>query len=103
MQRVYIHSYFTLVDFWALESIFVNLDEFVILTPLGGNLEWIWDILSPIWPPGYKLENNYKSGLQVQKVYIHSDFTLVDFWPLGKHIFFNISDFVNLPPLGLYS
>ena len=36
MQNVYIHSYFTFVDFGSLRKhILTNIDDFVILTPLG--------------------------------------------------------------------
>ena len=51
MQKVYIHSYFTQVEFWALgKHILKNIDDFGILIPLGDNFESIWDILSLIWP-----------------------------------------------------
>ena len=45
-----------------------------------------------------QIRNNYISWLQLQKVYIYSYFTLVDFWALKEHILKNIDDFVNLTP-----
>ena len=45
MQKVYIHSYFSLVDFWALRKHMVtNIDDFVILTPPGSIFLRIWYI-----------------------------------------------------------
>ena len=50
IKKVYIHSYFTLVDCEALwKHIVTNNGYFVILTPHGANFLRIWDILSPIW------------------------------------------------------
>ena len=51
IQKVYIHSYFTLVDFGALtKHIVTNNGDFVIFTPPGANLLRIWDICSTNWP-----------------------------------------------------
>ena len=51
IQKVYIHSYFTLIDCGALRKhIVTNIGDFVILTPPGANFLEIWDIFTPIWP-----------------------------------------------------
>ena len=48
----------------------------------------------------WKICDNWRSWLHIQKVYIHSYLALVDFGALRNHIFTNIDDFLTLTPPG---
>ena len=94
IQKVYIHSYFTLVDCGALRKhIVTNIDDFVNLTPLGPIFNE-FGIFCHLFGHWWQSEDNWRSWLQMQNLYIHSYFTLIDFWALKKHILKNIDDFL---------
>ena len=73
---------------------------------------WIWThcALGPIFYEfgifvhlfGYwwQIGHNWRSMLEMQKLYIHSYFTFMDFGALKKHILTNIADFGILTLLG---
>ena len=82
------------------EAYFFKYCRFCNFDPSGGQFRTNLGYLITYLVTVDKLGNDYKSWLQMQTVYIHSDITLVDFWALVKHIFSNIYDFVNLTPLG---
>ena len=104
IQKVYTHSYFTLVDcgaFW--KHIVTNNGDFVILTPPGANLFYEFGIFCHLFGHWWQSEDNCRSGLQMQKLYIHSYFTFIDFGALKKYILKNIDDFLILTPFNIKS